>query len=135
MSESLKRSEKPGVGSSNLPLTTRTKTFALQGFSPFLSIRTCTIPGPLRPKHPDHSDRHDHLSPLRDARSHLRTLRQDRLGRNMAAIDRAPPFFANVLNALLSRRYFLTIPPEINEAATIDGAGPFRTLRSMGSLR
>lgn len=42
-----------------------------------------------------------------------------------------PHFFANVFNVFLLRQYFLTIPRELDEAATIDGAGPFRTLWSV----
>lgn len=39
-----------------------------------------------------------------------------------------PHFFANAFNVFLLRQYFLTIPKELDEAATIDGAGSFRTL-------
>ncbi len=42
-----------------------------------------------------------------------------------------PHFFANAFNVFLLRQYFLTIPMELDEAATIDGAGPFRTLWSV----
>ena len=42
-----------------------------------------------------------------------------------------PHFFANAFNVFLLRQYFLTIPKELDEAATIDGAGPFRTLWSV----
>ncbi len=42
-----------------------------------------------------------------------------------------PHFFANAFNVFLLRQYFLTIPSELDEAATIDGAGPFRTLWSV----
>jgi len=42
-----------------------------------------------------------------------------------------PHFFANAFNVFLLRQYFLTIPRELDEAATIDGAGPFRTLWSV----
>lgn len=42
-----------------------------------------------------------------------------------------PHFFANAFNVFLLRQYFLTIPKELDEAATIDGAGPFRTLVSV----
>jgi multiple sugar transport system permease protein len=42
-----------------------------------------------------------------------------------------PHFFANAFNVFLLRQYFLTIPRELDEAATIDGAGPFRTLVSV----
>lgn len=42
-----------------------------------------------------------------------------------------PHFFANAFNVFLLRQYFLTIPRELDEAATIDGAGPFRTLMSV----
>jgi len=42
-----------------------------------------------------------------------------------------PHFFANAFNVFLFRQYFLTIPRELDEAATIDGAGPFRTLWSV----
>lgn len=39
-----------------------------------------------------------------------------------------PHFFANAYNVFLLRQFFLGIPREIDEAAMIDGAGPFRTL-------
>jgi multiple sugar transport system permease protein len=42
-----------------------------------------------------------------------------------------PHFFANAFNVFLLRQYFLTIPRELDEAAIIDGAGPFRTLWSV----
>lgn len=42
-----------------------------------------------------------------------------------------PHFFANAFNVFLLRQYFLTIPLELDEAATIDGAGSFRTLWSV----
>ena len=42
-----------------------------------------------------------------------------------------PHFFANAFNVFLLRQYFLTIPKELDEAATIDGAGTLRTLWSV----
>jgi multiple sugar transport system permease protein len=42
-----------------------------------------------------------------------------------------PHFFSNAYNVFLLRQYFLTIPRELDEAAMIDGAGPFRILRSI----
>jgi multiple sugar transport system permease protein len=42
-----------------------------------------------------------------------------------------PHFFSNAYNVFLLRQYFLTIPRELDEAATIDGAGPLRTLWSV----
>jgi multiple sugar transport system permease protein len=42
-----------------------------------------------------------------------------------------PHFFANAYNVFLLRQYFLSIPRELDEAAMIDGAGPFRILRSI----
>ncbi|MEU1391632.1 MULTISPECIES: ABC transporter permease subunit [unclassified Nonomuraea] len=42
-----------------------------------------------------------------------------------------PAFFANAYSVFLLRQYFLTIPREMDEAASIDGAGPLRTLRSV----
>ena len=39
-----------------------------------------------------------------------------------------PTFFANAYDVFLLRQYLMTIPPELDEAAAIDGAGPFRTL-------
>jgi len=42
-----------------------------------------------------------------------------------------PAFFANAYDVFLLRQYFLTIPREMDEAAMIDGAGPFRTLTSV----
>jgi multiple sugar transport system permease protein len=41
-----------------------------------------------------------------------------------------PAFFANAYDVFLLRQYLLTIPREMDEAAAIDGAGPFRTLIS-----
>ncbi|MEL7673459.1 MAG: carbohydrate ABC transporter permease [Chloroflexota bacterium] len=42
-----------------------------------------------------------------------------------------PHFFANAYNVLLLRQYFSTLPIELDEAAMIDGAGPFRILISV----
>ncbi len=42
-----------------------------------------------------------------------------------------PTFFANAWDVFLLRQYLLTIPREMDEAASIDGAGPFRTLVSV----
>lgn len=42
-----------------------------------------------------------------------------------------PAFFANAYDVFLMRQYFMTIPTEMDEAAAIDGAGPFRTLWSV----
>jgi multiple sugar transport system permease protein len=42
-----------------------------------------------------------------------------------------PTFFANAFDVFLMRQYFMTIPTEMDEAASIDGAGPFRTLWSV----
>lgn len=42
-----------------------------------------------------------------------------------------PHFFANAYNVLLLRQYFATLPIELDEAAMIDGAGPFRILISV----
>jgi multiple sugar transport system permease protein len=42
-----------------------------------------------------------------------------------------PTFFANAYDVFLMRQYFMTIPTEMDEAAAIDGAGPFRTLISV----
>lgn len=42
-----------------------------------------------------------------------------------------PHFFANAYNVFLLRQYFMTIPRELDEAAMIDGAGPFRRLISV----
>ena len=42
-----------------------------------------------------------------------------------------PAFFANAYDVFLMRQYFLTIPTDLDEAAAIDGAGPFRTLTSV----
>ena len=40
-----------------------------------------------------------------------------------------PHCFANAYNVFLLRQYFMSIPRELDEAAMIDGAGPFRILR------
>jgi multiple sugar transport system permease protein len=42
-----------------------------------------------------------------------------------------PAFFANGYNIFLLRQFFLSIPKEMEEAATIDGAGPLRTFVSV----
>jgi multiple sugar transport system permease protein len=42
-----------------------------------------------------------------------------------------PHFFANAYNVFLLRQYFLTLPRELDEAAMIDGAGPFKVLISV----
>jgi multiple sugar transport system permease protein len=42
-----------------------------------------------------------------------------------------PAFFANAYDVFLMRQYLMTIPTEMDEAAAIDGAGPFRTLVSV----
>jgi len=42
-----------------------------------------------------------------------------------------PAFFANAYDVFLLRQYLLTIPPDLDEAAAIDGAGPFRILWSV----
>jgi len=42
-----------------------------------------------------------------------------------------PHFFANAYNVFLLRQYFLTLPRDLDEAAMIDGAGPFRILTSV----
>ncbi|HEU4674270.1 MAG TPA: carbohydrate ABC transporter permease [Candidatus Limnocylindrales bacterium] len=42
-----------------------------------------------------------------------------------------PHCFANAYNVFLLRQYFLSIPRDLDEAAMIDGAGPFRILRSI----
>jgi len=42
-----------------------------------------------------------------------------------------PHFFANAYNVFLLRQFFLTLPRELDEAAMIDGAGPFKILTSV----
>lgn len=42
-----------------------------------------------------------------------------------------PHFFANAYNVFLLRQFFMTIPRELDEAAMIDGASPFRVLISV----
>ncbi|MEL6406020.1 MAG: carbohydrate ABC transporter permease [Chloroflexota bacterium] len=42
-----------------------------------------------------------------------------------------PQMFGNAYNVFLLRQYFLTIPREMEEAASIDGAGPIRTFFSV----
>jgi multiple sugar transport system permease protein len=42
-----------------------------------------------------------------------------------------PHLFANAYNVFLLRQYFMTIPRDLDEAALIDGAGPFRVFRSV----
>jgi multiple sugar transport system permease protein len=42
-----------------------------------------------------------------------------------------PHFFSNAYNVFLLRQFFMSIPRDMDEAAMIDGAGPFRTLLSV----
>src|SRR5262245_52233346 len=42
-----------------------------------------------------------------------------------------PHFFGNAYNVFLLRQFFMSIPRDMDEAAMIDGAGPFRTLISV----
>jgi multiple sugar transport system permease protein len=42
-----------------------------------------------------------------------------------------PHFFANAYNVFLLRQFFMTLPRELDEAAMIDGAGPFKILTSV----
>jgi multiple sugar transport system permease protein len=42
-----------------------------------------------------------------------------------------PHLFANAYNVFLLRQYFMTIPRDLDEAALIDGASPFRVFRSV----
>ncbi len=42
-----------------------------------------------------------------------------------------PSFFANAYDTFLLRQYFMTLPRELDEAAMIDGASPFRVLWSV----
>jgi multiple sugar transport system permease protein len=42
-----------------------------------------------------------------------------------------PHFFGNAYNVFLLRQFFMSIPRDMDEAAMIDGAGPFRTLVSV----
>ena len=42
-----------------------------------------------------------------------------------------PAFFANAYDVFLLRQYFMTIPREMDEAAMIDGASPFRIFWSV----
>lgn len=42
-----------------------------------------------------------------------------------------PAFFANAYDVFLLRQFFLTIPREMDEAAMLDGAGPFRIFWSI----
>jgi len=42
-----------------------------------------------------------------------------------------PVYFANAYNVFLLRQFFLGIPRDLDEAATIDGAGPFRIFWSV----
>jgi multiple sugar transport system permease protein len=42
-----------------------------------------------------------------------------------------PAFFANAYNVFLLRQYFMTLPRELDEAAMMDGASPFRVLWSV----
>jgi multiple sugar transport system permease protein len=42
-----------------------------------------------------------------------------------------PAFFGNGYNIFLLRQFFMGIPRELDEAATIDGAGPFRVFFSI----
>ena len=42
-----------------------------------------------------------------------------------------PAFFANAYDVFLLRQYFLTLPRELDDAAKIDGAGPFKILTAI----
>ena len=42
-----------------------------------------------------------------------------------------PTFFANAFDVFLMRQFFLTLPRDLDEAASIDGASPLRILRSV----
>jgi multiple sugar transport system permease protein len=42
-----------------------------------------------------------------------------------------PSFFANAYDVFLLRQYFMTLPRELDEAAVVDGASPFRILWSV----
>ena len=42
-----------------------------------------------------------------------------------------PTFFANAYDVFLLRQFFMTLPRELDEAAMMDGAGPFRILWSI----
>jgi multiple sugar transport system permease protein len=42
-----------------------------------------------------------------------------------------PQFFANAYNVFLLRQYFLSLPRDLDEAAMMDGASPFRVLWSV----
>ena len=42
-----------------------------------------------------------------------------------------PHFFGNAYNVFLLRQYFMTIPRDLDEAAKMDGASPFRILISI----
>lgn len=42
-----------------------------------------------------------------------------------------PTFFSNAYNVFFLRQFFMTIPPEMEEAARIDGAGPIRIFWSV----
>jgi multiple sugar transport system permease protein len=42
-----------------------------------------------------------------------------------------PHFFGNAYNVFLLRQFFMSIPRDLDEAAMIDGASPFRTLISV----
>src|SRR3954452_2236832 len=42
-----------------------------------------------------------------------------------------PTFFANAFDVFLMRQYFMTVPLDLDEAASIDGAGPLRILWSV----
>ena len=42
-----------------------------------------------------------------------------------------PHLFANAFNVFLLRQYFMSIPRDLDESAIIDGASPFRILRSV----
>ena len=42
-----------------------------------------------------------------------------------------PAFFANAFDVFLLRQYFMSVPKELDEAATVDGANPLRILVSI----
>ena len=92
-------------------------------------LRPLPVPGPRPAVHA--ADRHDLPAGRGDDHPDLHDLREARLDRHAGcrcSFRRSSP---TPTTCSCMRQYFMTIPTEMDEAAAIDGAGPFRTLWSV----
>ena len=93
-----------------------------------LRLRPVPVPRPDAPVHA--ADRDDLPARRRDAHPDVRVFSKiGWVGTWLPLL--VPTFFANAFDVFLLRQYMMTIPREMDEAAAIDGAGPFRTLISV----